>query len=97
MVVFGLSVTALTHCELAVNLDRSVVDGAIPDGCPICSNPPEGGDEGEEDALPDSPAGDTGDSRDAGPADSSASTDAAGDATPGDGSSEAAPDSGSGD
>jgi len=38
---------ALTRCELLVDLDRGEVDGAAPEGCPICSNLTEAGDEEE--------------------------------------------------
>jgi len=54
VIVAGVGLLALTHCELLVDLDRGEVDGAVPDGCPICTNPSEGGEEaGQDGALHD--------------------------------------------
>lgn len=46
--VLSLLALASTQCELLVDLDRGQVDGAIPEGCPICTNLAEAGD--DEDA-----------------------------------------------
>lgn len=44
LAALSLLVVALAHCELLVDLDRGEVDGAVPEGCPICTNLTEGGD-----------------------------------------------------
>jgi hypothetical protein len=77
--VMGVALVALPRCELFVNLDRGEVDGAVPDGCSICTNLTDGG----EDAL--TPDGGATDGSTDGPAPEDGSTDAGGDATPSDG------------
>ena len=42
----GVVLFTFTRCELLVDLDRSVVDGGEPDGCAICTEPPDGGEDG---------------------------------------------------
>ena len=49
VIAVGISLLALTHCELLVNLDRGEVDGAVPDGCLICTNLSEGGEDASQD------------------------------------------------
>jgi hypothetical protein len=49
--VAGVALVALPRCELLVNLDRGEVDGALPDGCPICTDLTEGGEGAGEDAI----------------------------------------------
>jgi len=53
--VVGAALVALPRCELLVNLDRGEVDGAVPDGCPICTNLTDGGvsDSSKEGAPPE--------------------------------------------
>jgi hypothetical protein len=51
--VVGVALVALPRCELLVNLDRGQVDGAVPDGCPICTNLTDGGaSDGSNDGAP---------------------------------------------
>jgi hypothetical protein len=48
----GVVLLGLTRCELLVDLDRSEVDGRVADGCPICTDLTEGGeDSGEEGSV----------------------------------------------
>jgi len=43
----SLLALVLTHCELLVDLDRGDFDAGAPEGCPICTNLTEAGDEEE--------------------------------------------------
>jgi hypothetical protein len=85
--VMGVALGTLTRCEILVNLDRGEVDGAVEDGCPICTNV-EGGEDSGEDGGEDAGSVDGGDA---------GSTDGSGDANPGDGGGEGSTtDSGAG-
>jgi hypothetical protein len=86
---FGLVAPALVHCELAVDLDRGAVDGAVTDGCPICTDLDDGGEE-------DGSTGDGSvvDGAVEGSATDGASTDVGSDGPTGDGGGEAAIESG---
>ncbi|HTQ42927.1 MAG TPA: hypothetical protein VMI75_09260 [Polyangiaceae bacterium] len=86
VIALGAGLLALTHCELLVNLDRGEVDGAVPDGCAICSNAPDGG----EDAGQDGALHDGGDASAHDASADGASTGDGGDASPTDGGSDGA-------
>jgi hypothetical protein len=79
----GVVLVTSTRCELLVDLDRSAVDGGEPDGCAICAEPPDGGEDGG-DASGDAAVHEGG------------STDADAGAGPSDGGGEAAVDAGAG-
>src|SRR5271170_8414916 len=72
---------AATGCELLVQLDRSAVEAGPDEGCPICSDAPEG----------DGPTDATADSGDAAPEARDSATDALPEAM-GDGAADSADD-----
>lgn len=83
--VLVVAVGGLPGCELLVKLDGSIIDAGPPDGCSICTEIPDGGEDGEVDGgKSDGTVADSG------------SADASSDATDG-GSEGATRDSGAGE